>query len=154
MCSRCSCCQQAQESVSHLFLHGAVARGVWEHFFKVFGHLPFNASGVAAMLSYWFSSHSKVSATHVRVLVPLLVLWFIWKSRNFARFKVGSVTQAQVTFQIQEFLCQMSKARAFSKTFFARDRDCPWAHLSGRNRRVKGVALFSWEKASTGLVQA
>ncbi|XP_071914127.1 uncharacterized protein [Coffea arabica] len=111
MCSRCSCCQQAQESVSHLFLHGAVARGVWEHFFKVFGHLPFNASGVAAMLSYWFSSHSKVSATHVRVLVPLLVLWFIWKSRNFARFKVGSVTQAQVIFQIQEFLCQMSGLR-------------------------------------------
>ncbi|XP_027101215.1 uncharacterized protein [Coffea arabica] len=44
----------------------------------------------------------------------------------------------------------MGKARAFSKTSFARDRDCPWAHLGGLNRRVKDVALVSWEKPPPG----
>ena len=52
LCSRCSCCQQGPETINHLFLHGTVAGEVWEHFFKVFGLLPFTAVSVAAMLSH------------------------------------------------------------------------------------------------------
>ena len=58
LCSRCSYCRQAQETVSHLFLNGTVARTVWDHFLKMFGLLPFNAASMSAMLSHWFFSLS------------------------------------------------------------------------------------------------
>ncbi|CDP18110.1 unnamed protein product [Coffea canephora] len=105
------------------------------------------------MLSHWFFSHDRVSTTHVRVLIPLLVLWFIWKSRNSARFEAGSITPAQVIFRIEEFLDQMGKARAFSRASFAGDRDCPWAGLDGPYKRDKGVVPVSWEKPSLGWVK-
>ena len=148
--SRCNCCQQSQETVSHLFLHGTVAKAVWEHFLKTFGLFPANSSSVASLLTHWFLSHSKVSAVHVRVLVPLLVLWFIWKSRNLARFQAGIFTPTQVISQIEEFLGQMGRARAFARPSFAGDRDCPWASLCNPSRRDIGAMLVSWEKPLTG----
>nr|XP_027103148.1 uncharacterized protein LOC113724443 [Coffea arabica] len=148
--SRCNCCQQSHETVSHLFLHGTVAKAVWEHFLKTFGLFPANSSSAASMLTHWFLSHSKVSAVHVRVLVPLLVLWFIWKSRNLARFQAGIFTPTQVISQIEEFLGQMGRARAFARPSFAGDRDCPWASLCNPSRRDIGAMLVSWEKPPTG----
>ncbi|XP_027182050.1 uncharacterized protein LOC113780450 [Coffea eugenioides] len=103
-----------------------------------------------AMLSHWFFSHSKVSTTHVRVLVPLLVLWFIWKSRNSARFEAASATPAQVIFRIEEFLDHMGTSHAFSRTSFAGDRDCPWARFGGPFRRDKDVAPVAWKKPPPG----
>nr|XP_027127723.1 uncharacterized protein LOC113743824 [Coffea arabica] len=150
LCSRCSCCQQGPETINHLFLHGTVAGEVWEHFFKVFGLLPFTAVSVAAMLSHWFFSHSQVSSTHVRVLVPLLVFWFIWKSRNNARFDACQITSSQVIFQIEELLGWMGKARAFSSAPFSGDRDCPWAAFGNSYGRPKAMVPVSWEKPLPG----
>ncbi|XP_027103135.1 uncharacterized protein [Coffea arabica] len=150
LCSRCSCCQQGPETINHLFLHDAVAGEVWEYFFKVFGLLPFTAVSVAAMLFHWFFSHSQVSSTHVRVLVPLLVFQFIWKSRNKARFDACLITSSQVIFQIEELLGRMGKAHDFSLASFSGDRDCPWAAFGNSYGQPKAVVPVSWEKPSPG----
>ena len=44
---------------------------------------------VSSVLMSWFLSHPMVSENHVRVLVSIASLWFIWRARNQARFEGG-----------------------------------------------------------------
>ncbi|XP_071928034.1 uncharacterized protein [Coffea arabica] len=73
-----------------------------------------------------------------------------WESRNLARFQAGIFTPTQVISQIEEFLGQMGRARAFARPSFAGDWDCPWASLCNPTRRDMGTMLVSWEKPPTG----
>ena len=36
--------------MNHLFLHGAVARAVWDHFCRIFGLLPVRPTGVDSLV--------------------------------------------------------------------------------------------------------
>ena len=54
LASRCDCCFSAEESVSHFFLHGPVARNVWDHFARLFGLRDTMRTSIAAMFISWF----------------------------------------------------------------------------------------------------
>ena len=66
------------ETSNHLFVLGPVASEVWQFFDNLFGILD-RANGVAAKLSSWFFSHRFVVRNHIRVIIPFLTLWFIWR---------------------------------------------------------------------------
>lgn len=77
LASRCPCYFSAVESVMHLFVTGPVAQAVWRYFGDRFGILEVLSSSISATLVSWFCSSSLVFGNHIRVVVPLLILWFI-----------------------------------------------------------------------------
>ena len=85
LASRCSCCSSQGESLLHLFLDGPIAAQVWTYFKRRFGILDSSSASVSAMCMAWFYSSSGVGRDHIRVTLPCLILWFLWKGRNKAR---------------------------------------------------------------------
>ncbi|KAL2497734.1 RNase H domain-containing protein [Abeliophyllum distichum] len=81
--SRCQCCSEI-ETIQHVFIDSLVAHQVWQHFSTIFG-IPLK---VGEMLQHrfqtWKFSGQFVKGGHIRTIILLLVLWFIWTARNDA----------------------------------------------------------------------
>ena len=90
MVSWCSCCFTNQGTLHHLFLDEPIALQVCCHFARQFGMVQLMHSSVSTMFSSWFMSISSRSLDHIQVVVPVAVFWFLWKTRNIARFEVRS----------------------------------------------------------------
>nr|XP_027107336.1 uncharacterized protein LOC113727394 [Coffea arabica] len=99
--SCCGYCLQAFESFNHVFLTGPVAAAVWRFFARKFGIAGIHFLSISSVLLRWFGSHLRVGPGHIRVILPLLVLWFLWKGRNDARFNRGSFSTSRVIFQVE-----------------------------------------------------
>ncbi|XP_020551115.1 uncharacterized protein LOC110012328 [Sesamum indicum] len=84
--SKCQCCD-AEESISHLFVEGAIVRDVWLHFANVFGLQLCETGNLRLMVHFWGYSIPFHSDLHIRTLVPFLILWSTWTQRNAAKYQ-------------------------------------------------------------------
>lgn len=86
LASKCRCCNKPnEESRLHLFVNGEAARRVWSHFAKWFPQAPeFAEEGVNIDAQIrWWQRYTRIRQTcHVCLIVPCLILWFIWTERN------------------------------------------------------------------------
>ena len=74
------------ETVDHLLLHCPVAREIWSYVFWLFGVDWVILNCVLNLVvgwRNWFGKHS----SEVWNLVPLCVMWSIWKERNNSTFE-------------------------------------------------------------------
>ncbi|KAL0434551.1 UNVERIFIED_CONTAM: hypothetical protein Slati_2789400 [Sesamum latifolium] len=79
--SKCTCCNHV-ETTSHLFLHNDEVQKVWRYFAGLFRiDLP-TTSSIRVMVQNWRLSPSSSVHGHMRTLIPLLILWFTWTTRN------------------------------------------------------------------------
>jgi hypothetical protein len=77
----CSMCKHSGESVNHLFLHCEVAQVLWSMVFSLFVVTWVMPEGVLELLACWHSQQGNISAEVWRI-VPLCVMWIIWRERN------------------------------------------------------------------------
>ncbi|KAL2464859.1 Uncharacterized protein Adt_40710 [Abeliophyllum distichum] len=80
----CQCCS-AIETFQHLFIDSPTTDIVWRHFADIF-HItlrPFE--GFQYRFQTWRFSGQFVSTGHIRTIIPLLILWFLWTARNDAK---------------------------------------------------------------------
>lgn len=133
MASKCSCCDQV-ESVLHLFVHGRVARDVWRHYFRAFGLSFREFHSVPSLLMAW--RMSAPAERHVRCVVPVIVLWFIWIGRNEAVFQGAQFSAARIIAQVDNFLFVLGKSCCVTKGFVKTDE---LVYIS---------KLFTWRKAT------
>nr|XP_027077000.1 uncharacterized protein LOC113700749 [Coffea arabica] len=145
LASKCYCCGLAPETGDHLFVSGPLASRVWRHFSCRFG-LVVQGSGVASRLSCWLLSHRFVSQNHIRVILPLLILWFIWKGRNKARFEGVSMSSDQVIDQVCAFVEQLGRGGLLKFEFFKGDTDCDWVKLGKVKGKLVQLRAFPWAK--------
>ena len=86
LASKCRCCEKPSvESRLHPFVNGEAARRVWTHFARWFPQVPvFGEIGENIDLRLrWWQRHLGIwSRHHLCVLIPCLILWFIWTERN------------------------------------------------------------------------
>lgn len=54
------------------------------------------------LLLYWHSFSPKLN--HIQGLIPLLILWFLWKAYNEARYQGNLYDNHIVIFQIDNYL--------------------------------------------------
>ena len=151
--SRCVCCQASTESGIHVFLDGPVAGAVWEHFFNVFGLKRLQFSSVSALLLHWFLSIAKLNRNHIRVALPIIVLWFIWKGRNAARFQGVNHSAVQVVWEVEGFLQQLGRARVFRSDSFLGDTDVLWAALAPSGAISHQYVAVSWSIPPPGTLK-
>ncbi|XP_027158259.1 uncharacterized protein LOC113759880 [Coffea eugenioides] len=130
LASCCSCCSAQGESLLHLFLDGPVAAQVWTHFKRRFGMLASNSNSVSAMCLTWFYSSSCVKWDHIMVMLLCLILWFLWKGRNKARFEGLPFDARGVIDMVESFAVQLGRAKVFKVAHFRGDSDDPWRALA------------------------
>jgi hypothetical protein len=87
--NRCWLCEADGESVDHLFLHCGAVRALWNAFFDRFGLCWVMPCSVKELLASWWSSGFSRSAV-VWKMVPLCIIWCIWRERNDRCFNDSS----------------------------------------------------------------
>ena len=74
------------------------------------------------MILSWFFSSAFASTDHVRVSLPVLILWVLWKVRNQACFVGAPFEASQVIAMIDRFVEQLGREKIFSESSFKGDR--------------------------------
>jgi hypothetical protein len=87
--NRCWLCESDEESVDHLLLHCGAARALWDAFFARFGLCWVMPRSVKDLFASWWSSGHSRSAV-VWKMVPLCIMWCIWRERNARCFEDSS----------------------------------------------------------------
>ncbi|KAL2542160.1 Uncharacterized protein Adt_03138 [Abeliophyllum distichum] len=99
MASQCQCCSEI-ETIQHVFIDSPVAHQVWQHFSSIFG-IPLK---VGEMLQHrfqtWRFSSQFVRSGHIRTIIPLLVLWFIWTARNDAKHRRIGMEPSRIIWRV------------------------------------------------------
>ena len=119
-------CSRAVETFNHLFLDDLVAAVVWQIFARRFGIFECRITSISSLLLSWFCFHLKISSGHIRVLLPLLILWFIWKGRNEVCFQGGSFSVPRTVFHVEQYVLQLEAAKVLRPSHFSGDHDSTW----------------------------
>jgi hypothetical protein len=82
-------CESEGESVDHLLLHGGVARTLWYTIFARFKLCWVMPKSVKELFASWWTSGNSRSAV-VWKMVPLCLMWCIWRERNARYFEDSS----------------------------------------------------------------
>ncbi|KAI3463725.1 hypothetical protein Pfo_020388 [Paulownia fortunei] len=86
LASRCYCCRN-EEIFHHVFIGGPIARRVWKLFAILFKIRTPDTSDVSRMLRAWFQSSPHMCQGHIRAIIPMFILWFLWEARNDAKHR-------------------------------------------------------------------
>ena len=73
--------------MDHVFCNGQVAVYVWNFFGSASGVLNLGCSVRAYIAGWWYSASRNGFLAFVHFIIPSLICWNIWKSRNLARFE-------------------------------------------------------------------
>ncbi|XP_027171546.1 uncharacterized protein LOC113771125 [Coffea eugenioides] len=119
--SRCLCCGQHEELWRHLFITGPV-------------------------VVQCSSSPGGGEVRHIRTVVPLSVLWCLWKARNNARFEGMRLDDPRVIKMVDQLLGQLSTTGVLLATHLRGDTDDPWAELVPRPIRQLFSVAVSWKR--------
>ncbi|KAL0400828.1 UNVERIFIED_CONTAM: putative ribonuclease H protein [Sesamum latifolium] len=107
--SKCMCCRNS-ETVQHLFLNGTVAREVWLYFGTLFSLIPPHTEYISTMIHAWRLSSPFVKNGHIRLLLPILILWSMWRMRNEAKFNDARFSSCRIIRQVSSYLTRIYKA--------------------------------------------
>nr|XP_027090418.1 uncharacterized protein LOC113711451 [Coffea arabica] len=133
---------------------GNLASAVWKHFFRACG-IPWTSfSCVSSLLVVWFQSSGSGRLDHVRCVIPVVVLWFLWRSRNDARF--GNVSSAcfKVISDINGWLVALGAARMLKRSQLEGDTDTYFArYFQLKPHKSFFPQAISWRKPPRGAVK-
>jgi len=83
----CCMCKKSGESIEHLLLHCEVGCDLWSYILTLFGVEWVMPRMVLELLTSWGASFGYGSAKEVWRLVPLCLMWCIWRERNVRHFE-------------------------------------------------------------------
>jgi hypothetical protein len=95
--NRCWLCESDGESVDHLLLHCGAARTLWNSFFTRFGLCWVMPSTIKDLYASWWTG-GRVRSAVVWKMVPLCIMWCVWRERNDRCFEDKSRTQEELIY--------------------------------------------------------
>ncbi|KAL0449157.1 UNVERIFIED_CONTAM: hypothetical protein Slati_1472100 [Sesamum latifolium] len=122
LASKCLCCNE-NETLQHLFLKSNTTVVVWRHFGSLFAVALPEVEFASTMLQYWKLSSPFFCKGHVRSLIPVLVLWFIWNMRNQAKHNDVIFRPNTVIRNVYNYLWRLYQAGALRAVHWKGDRD-------------------------------
>jgi hypothetical protein len=101
------------ETVDHLLIHSSVASALWSWILGVFGISWVLPQTVAELLFSWWDGLGHHSS-NVWNLVPLCLMWTVWKERNSCTFEDVSSMDIQLRDCFASNLFEWSKVSGYS----------------------------------------
>ncbi|KAG2707779.1 hypothetical protein I3760_05G162800 [Carya illinoinensis] len=83
----CCICKGGGESVNHLLLHCDVARTLWNDVFARLALVWMMPKTVEAALASWPSIRGRQSIKAMWKMIPICILWSLWRERNDRTFE-------------------------------------------------------------------
>ncbi|KAI0491773.1 hypothetical protein KFK09_026033 [Dendrobium nobile] len=113
--SKCQCCSDI-ETIDHIFISSPIAQTVWTYFGNI-ANKPYSAinNDFMSVSKNWFH----VSKGHIFNLIPILIVWFIWKSRNEAKHNAISMDAMAIVSNVKYKINQMHSYKLISKKHFS-----------------------------------
>ncbi|KAL2512776.1 Uncharacterized protein Adt_18376 [Abeliophyllum distichum] len=112
MASQCQCCSEI-ETIQHVFIDSPMAHQVWQHFLAIFGI----SLKVGEMLQHrfqtWRFSSQFVKGGHIRTIISLLVLWFIWTARNDVKHRRISMEPSRIIWRVHHTIFLLHTGKLF-----------------------------------------
>ncbi len=81
--------------MDHLLIHCSVASMLWNFVLRIFGVQLVLPNRVINLLEGWWNLFGRHSSD-IRNLVPLCLMWTIWKERNSRTLKDKEKTESQL----------------------------------------------------------
>lgn len=84
--SKCQCCLQPQkETISHVFVSGDLAKGVWSKF-EEFLHIHSRTRNLQnKLVDWWLVKANSPCIKDIMSFIPMAICWELWKARNQIR---------------------------------------------------------------------
>jgi hypothetical protein len=80
-------CKESGEFIVHFLLHCEVAMEVWNMVCQLFGVMWVMSGSVTDLLGSWRTQKSNRTVLQTWRMVPLCVMWSIWRERNARNFE-------------------------------------------------------------------
>ncbi|KAL0909994.1 hypothetical protein M5K25_020913 [Dendrobium thyrsiflorum] len=146
--SKCQCCYHI-ENINHVFMQGPVAMKVWIHFnnmFKVLSTTHFN--NVGDLLKGWFTP----TKGHIRNIIPVLICWFLWSSRNNAKHENIKMDASTIISKVKNKVFQLFVAKLLKADSFNGFHNvaCEFGLVFGPITVTDNIRLILWKKPSEG----
>nr|XP_027068031.1 uncharacterized protein LOC113693644 [Coffea arabica] len=151
--SRCGCCYQAEEALLHVFLTGPVASEVWRRVSGRFGFHLRNCSSMASVFVSWHFTSVSSAKDHIRVVMPIVVCWFLWLARNQERYQGLRWEVGKILCEVDYFLEQLGRAGKFRRAHFTGDADYELLRSIKVSPRRGIPCAVAWEKPPLGLLK-
>ncbi|KAI0494122.1 hypothetical protein KFK09_024253 [Dendrobium nobile] len=114
LASKCYCCCQ-YEDIDHLFVNGLIAKNVWSYFNNISDKNDMLIDSLILMFHNW--CHPKKG--HLFNLIPILIIWYIWNSRNQAKHENCKMDAIDIIEKVKTKVHQLFKYNIISvKTFY------------------------------------
>ncbi|KAL0406420.1 UNVERIFIED_CONTAM: hypothetical protein Slati_3955900 [Sesamum latifolium] len=75
------------------------------------------------MMHFWRASSPYATRGHVRLLIPMLILWLTWKLRNDVKFNDANFSARKIIKGVISYLWKIHKAGGWSATNWKGDLD-------------------------------
>jgi hypothetical protein len=89
-------CKKSEESIEHLLLHCEVARDLWSYILTLFGLKWVMSRMVLDLLTSWGASFMYGPVKEVWRLVPLCLMWCIWREQNVPHFEDVEISMVEL----------------------------------------------------------
>ncbi|KAH0689167.1 hypothetical protein KY289_016525 [Solanum tuberosum] len=119
----CRCCSvPEEETIEHLFLKGEIATRIWDHYFRA-ADLLGPTLNLKQTMRRWLSPEGTFRIQVVYQIVPIIILWFLWKRRNTI-LHGGSFSERKVIWEINDIILKVIRTRF--KRYIGRN---DWPHI-------------------------
>ncbi|KAL6543520.1 hypothetical protein OROHE_010142 [Orobanche hederae] len=144
----CYCCNGV-ENMAHLFIHGPVAKVVWNYFQNLAGIDCINSNNINHIINNWFSRTK--GYIHIFHIIPILILWFLWCCRNDKRVDNVPFTPNRVCKRIWSYI-DTFKGNLKNKRFFWKGAEAiaRRAGVQPGPRPVYKIIPVRWLKPAAG----
>lgn len=81
-----------------MFIGSSISDHVWQHFGALFQITMSAGESVRQRFLRWRYSGQFARIGHIRIIIPLLIFWFIWTERNDAKHRDISMSSRRIMY--------------------------------------------------------
>lgn len=95
----------------------------------------------------WLHSSGNILKDHIRILIPILIGWYVWLARNDAKNKGIRIRSESIILKIRNHIFLNHQAKSFSRDFWKGDLSiaASW-NISFPPAKVIRTKLVRWSK--------
>ncbi|KAL0281810.1 UNVERIFIED_CONTAM: putative ribonuclease H protein [Sesamum radiatum] len=149
LASKCLCCEDT-ETIPHLFLHNAHSLEAWGFFAAKFQvNIP-HTNDIVLLIQSWKTRLGTKS--HIRDVIPLLILWNIWNLRNESKYEGVAFKASNIIRKTMTYLHNLQKSGILETDHVKGDLfsiSSLHIHIHQKTQRHKAITVH-WRKPPEG----